>query len=157
VFYRLTRKKIENYDTTVSAVVRADTEIQARNVLARACVNEGSRPVAAWLEPKLSTCEAVLPRGPAEARPLQLPARLRSSLVIAHEGTARAATRIERDPGRAETRALYTVVLPHGWCFEQGRHTSVEETRSDAEQTRLEEPIELCEPDCDCLLTKDSP
>lgn len=65
------------------------------------------------------------------------------------EEKARKAATIKRDRG-PESRAMYTVWLPEGWCFEPGLHSAVEPTRADAERIRDSDPIQRCEKDCDC-------
>jgi hypothetical protein len=70
--------------------------------------------------------------------------------VAKTEAQARRLTRIERDKHVPEARALYTVILPAGWCFEPSRHMQVEPTKAEAMRIKDKEPIEPCAHDCTC-------
>ena len=49
------------YDKTFGAVIRADSEAEARQLLSSSC--RGSREGPAWLDPTLSTCELLTSDG----------------------------------------------------------------------------------------------
>lgn len=52
---------------------------------------------------------------------------------------------------RNEPRArTWNVISPDGKCFEEGRHTSVEFSLSDANKVAATWPWEECSADCDC-------
>lgn len=65
------------------------------------------------------------------------------------EAKARQYTRVERDKTK-ESRAMYAVLLPAGWCYEPGRHCYILPTKAEAVAAKEHEPIEPCEPNCYC-------
>jgi len=70
-------------------------------------------------------------------------ATLNRTQVVIEEGP-RANLRTEpRQP-------TWNVIAPDGWCFEEGRHTSVEFSLADARQVAKTWAFEECAADCEC-------
>jgi hypothetical protein len=77
-----------------------------------------------------------------------------------NEAEARAAITIENGcgdkiddplrPGEKKNVPDWEVRTPKGWCFEQGRHSSICTSKVQAQREAQENPIEPCEPGCDC-------
>lgn len=61
-FYLLDLKYNEDYDTTQSQVVRANSEEEARRLANQSCGDEGQ----IWENPDEVSCELLDPNGPAE-------------------------------------------------------------------------------------------